>query len=43
MNHIKENVKTDLSIGELNKIRSNYKDADKTVNKRLLTVLSASL
>lgn len=36
MNHIKENVKTDLSIGELNTVRSNYKDADKTVNKHQL-------
>lgn len=36
MNHIKDNVKTDLSIGELNKIRSKYNDANDNVNRHQL-------
>ncbi|MEB8209915.1 LCP family protein [Staphylococcus succinus] len=36
MNHIKDNVKTDLSIGELNKIRSKYNDANENVNRHQL-------
>ncbi|PHK50271.1 LCP family protein [Staphylococcus edaphicus] len=36
MNHVEDNVKTDLSIGELNKVRSNYKDANDNVNRHQL-------
>ncbi len=36
MNHVEDNVKTDLSVGELNKVRSNYKDANDNVNRHQL-------
>ncbi|HLR19199.1 MAG TPA: LCP family protein [Staphylococcus sp.] len=36
MNHVEDNVKTDLTVGELNKIRSNYNDANKQVNRHQL-------
>lgn len=36
MNHVKDNVKTDLTVGELNKIRSNYNDANEQVNRHQL-------
>ncbi len=36
MNHVEDNVKTDLTVGELNKIRSNYNDANEQVNRHQL-------
>ncbi|MCY6991981.1 LCP family protein [Staphylococcus argensis] len=36
MNHAKENVKTDLSLGDLNKVRSHYKGANETVHRHQL-------
>lgn len=36
MNHVEDNVKTDLSVGELNKVRSHYKDANDNVNRHQL-------
>jgi len=36
MDHIKDNVTTDLSLGDLTKIRSKYKDANETVNRNQL-------
>lgn len=36
MNHVEDNVKTDLTIGQLNKVRSNYKDANDNVNRHQL-------
>ena len=33
----KNNVKTDLTLGDLNTIRSNYKDANDTINKHQLS------
>ena len=36
MNEIQKNVKTDLSLGELNTIRSKYKDANDTVSRHQL-------
>ena len=37
MNEIQNNVKTDLTLGDLNTIRSNYKDANDTINKHQLS------
>ena len=37
MNEIQHNVKTDLTLSDLNTIRSNYKDANDTVNKHQLS------
>ncbi|MDN8867450.1 LytR family transcriptional regulator, partial [Staphylococcus aureus] len=37
MNEIKNNVKTDLTLGDLNTISSNYKDANVTINKHQLS------
>ncbi|KRG08143.1 LCP family glycopolymer transferase [Staphylococcus sp. NAM3COL9] len=36
MNHVEDNVKTDLTVGELNKIRSNYNEANEQVNRHQL-------
>lgn len=36
MNHVEDNVKTDLTVGQLNKVRSNYKDANDNVNRHQL-------
>ncbi|GAA6817022.1 LCP family protein [Helicobacter pylori] len=36
MNHVKDNVKTDLSIGDINTIRSKYNKANDTVNRHQL-------
>lgn len=36
MNHVEDNVKTDLSVSQLNKVRSNYKDANDNVNRHQL-------
>lgn len=36
MDQIQKNVKTDLTLGDLNLIRKNYKDANKTVNRHQL-------
>ncbi|MCU5745214.1 LCP family protein [Staphylococcus sp. SQ8-PEA] len=36
MNQIKNNVKTDLSLGELSKVRSHYKEANDEVNRHQL-------
>jgi LCP family protein required for cell wall assembly len=36
MNHVKDNVKTDLSIGDINTIRGKYKKANDTVNRHQL-------
>ncbi|MDC6327621.1 LCP family glycopolymer transferase [Staphylococcus auricularis] len=33
MNHVQDHIQTDLSIGELRKIASHYRDANETVNK----------
>ncbi|WP_436854689.1 LCP family glycopolymer transferase [Staphylococcus caeli] len=36
MNHVEDNVKTDLTIGELNTVRSNYKNANDNVHRHQL-------
>ena len=36
MNHVEDNVKTDLTLGELNKVRGNYKDANDNVHRHQL-------
>ena len=36
MNHVEDNVKTDLQVGEVNKIRSNHNDANEQVNRHQL-------
>ena len=36
MNQISDNVKTDMTLGELNTFRSNYKDGNETVNRHQL-------
>ena len=36
MNQVKDSVQTDLTIGDLNTIRSNYSDANETVNRHQL-------
>lgn len=36
MNQLSDNVKTDMTLGELNTFRSNYKEGNETVNKHQL-------
>ena len=38
MNQIQKNVKTDLKLGDLNTIRTKYKDANDQVNRHQLEV-----
>src|SRR5699024_12343169 len=36
MNNVEDNVKTDLTLGVLNKVRGNYKDANDNVHRHQL-------